>query len=405
MLLKLAFLKNIFVFCWSYIAEMVRGANEKLTAKENKKILNGEEGRAHTKKERVKLLKKSKYQLVDYNSLPTYLKDNEFILDYYRSEWPLKQIFLSVFSIHNETLNVWTHLIGFFLFLFLTICTAMKAPMVMDSLQHLPEIIGKADLNKIHAELLKCLPSLPSIPDLDKVKNELMTSLRSFNFSSLSGWNGLNDEKMDFLSPSLVQPITRLPFYAFLAGAMFCLLASSTCHLLACHSQRLSYILLRIDYAGIAVLIATSFYPPVYYSFMCNPFFCYLYLGFITLMGVATIVFSLLPFFQKSEFRKYRASLFFLMGFSGVAPVMHKLILYRHEPEALQTTGYEVLMGVLYGLGAAIYVARIPERWMPGKFDIAGNSHQLFHVFVVAGAYTHYLDGLIYLRWRDLRGC
>lgn len=65
----------------------------------------------------------------------------------------------------------------------------MKGPMVMDSLQHLPEIIGKADLNKIHAELLKCLPSLPSIPDLDKVKNELMTSLRSFNFSSLSGWN------------------------------------------------------------------------------------------------------------------------------------------------------------------------------------------------------------------------
>ncbi|XP_050881436.1 heptahelical transmembrane protein 4 isoform X4 [Lathyrus oleraceus] len=395
MLLKLAFLKNIFVFCWSYIAEMVRGANEKLTAKENKKILNGEEGRAHTKKERVKLLKKSKYQLVDYNSLPTYLKDNEFILDYYRSEWPLKQIFLSVFSIHNETLNVWTHLIGFFLFLFLTICTAMKAPMVMDSLQHLPEIIGKADLNKIHAELLKCLPSLPSWNVM-----EHLTRCLHDKFSI-----GLNDEKMDFLSPSLVQPITRLPFYAFLAGAMFCLLASSTCHLLACHSQRLSYILLRIDYAGIAVLIATSFYPPVYYSFMCNPFFCYLYLGFITLMGVATIVFSLLPFFQKSEFRKYRASLFFLMGFSGVAPVMHKLILYRHEPEALQTTGYEVLMGVLYGLGAAIYVARIPERWMPGKFDIAGNSHQLFHVFVVAGAYTHYLDGLIYLRWRDLRGC
>lgn len=81
------------------------------------------------------------------------------------------------------------HLIGFFLFLFLTVCTAMKAPMVMDSLPHLPEIIGKADLNKIHAELLKCLPSLPSIPDLDKVKNELMTALRSLDFSTLSGWN------------------------------------------------------------------------------------------------------------------------------------------------------------------------------------------------------------------------
>ncbi|KEH35830.1 hypothetical protein MtrunA17_Chr3g0134921 [Medicago truncatula] len=396
---------------------MVRGKSEGLNATHKKnKILNGEEEREHSK-----VGKKSKYQLIEYNSLPAFLRDNEFILDYYRSEWPLKQIILSIFSIHNETLNVWTHLIGFFLFLFLTIYTAMRAPMIVDSLQHLPDVIGKADLKKIHEELLKCLPSLPNITNLHKFKNELSTSLHALNFSSLSGWNvmehvtkclpehfslnGLKDETMDFVSPSIVPPITRWPFYAFLGGAMFCLLASSTCHLLACHSQRLSYIMLRIDYAGIAALIATSFYPPVYYSFMCNPFFCYLYLGFITLMGVATIVFSLLPFFQKSEFRKYRASLFFMMGFSGVAPIMHKLILHREEPEALQTTGYEILMGVLYGLGALIYVARIPERWMPGKFDIAGHSHQLFHVLVVAGAYTHYRDGLIYLRWRDLKGC
>ncbi|TKY74965.1 Heptahelical transmembrane protein ADIPOR3 [Spatholobus suberectus] len=374
-------------------------------------------------------MEKLKYQLVEYNSLPAYLRDNEFILDYYRSEWPLKQIFLSIFSIHNETLNVWTHLIGFFLFLVLTIYTAVRAPMVVDfnSVQHLSEMIGKADLNKIRLELLKCLPSLPNMPDILKL-NDLSTSLYSLDFSSLSGWtivelltnclpeqfslvsssssswsNGLKDDTM--VSPLMVQPITRWPFYAFLGGAMFCLLASSTCHLLACHSQRLSYIMLRIDYAGIAALIATSFYPPVYYSFMCNPFFCFLYLGFITLMGIATIVFSLLPFFQKSEFRKYRASLFFLMGFSGVAPIIHKLILHRHQPEALQTTGYEILMGVLYGLGALIYATRIPERWMPGKFDIAGHSHQLFHVLVVAGAYTHYRDGLVYLRWRDSKGC
>lgn len=75
------------------------------------------------------------------------------------------------------------HLIGFFLFLFLTIYTAMKAPMVLNfnSLQHLPEMI--------RAELVKCLPSLPNIADLHKIKNELNTSLHSFNFSSLSGWS------------------------------------------------------------------------------------------------------------------------------------------------------------------------------------------------------------------------
>lgn len=49
-----------------------------------------------------------KYQLVEYHTLPAYLRDNEYILRYYRSEWPLKQVFLSIFYIHNETLNIWT---------------------------------------------------------------------------------------------------------------------------------------------------------------------------------------------------------------------------------------------------------------------------------------------------------
>lgn len=55
-----------------------------------------------------RLWKKVKYQLVEYHALPGYLKDNEYILGHYRAEWPLKQALLSVFSIHNETLNVWT---------------------------------------------------------------------------------------------------------------------------------------------------------------------------------------------------------------------------------------------------------------------------------------------------------
>lgn len=56
-----------------------------------------------------RLWKKVKYQLVEYHSLPGYLKDNEYILGHYRAEWPLKHTLLSIFTIHNETLNVWTY--------------------------------------------------------------------------------------------------------------------------------------------------------------------------------------------------------------------------------------------------------------------------------------------------------
>ncbi|KAK6938565.1 AdipoR/hemolysin-III-related [Dillenia turbinata] len=391
--------------------------------------LDCEEGDKHCSKERKgkQLWKKVRYQLVEYHSLPTFLKDNEYILGHYRAEWPLKHILLSIFTIHNETLNVWTHLIGFFLFLTLTIYTATRVPRVMDfqSLQHLP------DLQTIRTELLNCLPSLPNLSDFRRLGSDIKASLSSVDtLASLSGrhilellsnclperfshsnqtddcvLHGVKNDVVSLIGPLMHQPITRWPFFAFLGGAMFCLLASSTCHLLACHSERLSCIMLRIDYAGIAALISTSFYPLVYYSFMCHPFFCTLYLGSITTLGVATIIFSFLPSFQKSEFRTFRASLFFGMGVSSVAPMIHKLVIYWDEPMALETTAYEILMGLFYGLGALIYATRIPERWRPGKFDIAGHSHQIFHVLVVAGAYTHYRAGLVYLNWRDMKGC
>lgn len=51
---------------------------------------------------------KIRYGLVSYDELPDYMKDNEYIINYYRANWPLKLAFRSLFQWHNETLNVWT---------------------------------------------------------------------------------------------------------------------------------------------------------------------------------------------------------------------------------------------------------------------------------------------------------
>lgn len=51
---------------------------------------------------------KQRYQLVDFHALPEYLRGNEFILRHYRADWPMKETLLSIFKIHNETLNIWT---------------------------------------------------------------------------------------------------------------------------------------------------------------------------------------------------------------------------------------------------------------------------------------------------------
>jgi hypothetical protein len=51
---------------------------------------------------------KKKYHLLEFHEVPSYLQDNEFIRSAYRVELPLKQAVLSLFKVHNETLNIWT---------------------------------------------------------------------------------------------------------------------------------------------------------------------------------------------------------------------------------------------------------------------------------------------------------
>ncbi|XP_072973896.1 heptahelical transmembrane protein 4-like [Typha angustifolia] len=354
--------------------------------------------------------KKTKCELVGYDSLPDYLKDNEFILGYYRCEWPLKETILSIFSIHNETLNIWTHLIGFLIFLSLAIITAMVVQREMSTSSSMQKYyLGQVVGTNLTEGLFACLLTTSSPDELGHPK-------RYFHANNLSNPCILTTIKDDIANsiipqttipqtPHLMNPITRWPFFAFLFGAMFCLLTSSICHLILCHSKQTAYVMLRLDYAGISALIVTSFYPLVYYSFLCQPFYCHLYMTFITTFGVATVSVLLVPALQTANFRLVRATLFFCMGVSGLVPVMHKLVSFNHRPEVIMSTGYEFLMGTFYGLGVVVYAARIPERWVPGRFDVVGHSHQLFHLLVIAGAYTHYLAGLVYLKWRDIDKC
>lgn len=115
----------------------------------------------------------------------------------------------------------------------------------------------------------------------------------------------------------------------------------------------------------------------------------------ITTLAAGTSIVSTHPKFRTPALRPFRALMFVLMGLSAVIPVLHGVKLYGVD-QLRKSIGLDwvVLQGALYITGAAIYAARVPEKWSPGKFDIWGSSHQIFHVLVVLAAASH-LVGLV----------
>jgi adiponectin receptor len=54
--------------------------------------------------------------LYHISEIPEWMADNRFILHGYRAGYTLKMCLRSLLTLHNETMNVWTHLVGFFFF-------------------------------------------------------------------------------------------------------------------------------------------------------------------------------------------------------------------------------------------------------------------------------------------------
>lgn len=274
---------------------------------------------AEQAEEFVKKVWAAGWNVAHHHTLPDWLKDNDFLLRGHRVPTnSFLACFKSIFRIHTETGNIWTHLLGMIAFIGIAIY---------------------------------------------------------------------------FLSrPSLeIQWQEKAVFSAFFLGAILCLGFSWVFHTVYCHSEKVGRLFNKLDYCGIALLTIGSFVPWLYYSFYCRLEPKVTYLALIFFLGTICIVVSMWDKFAEPKYRPLRAGVFVALGLSGVIPAMHYVITDGFwNAINYAALGWLVLMAVLYILGAVIYAVRIPERIFPGKFDIWFQSHQIFHVFVLAAAFVHY---------------
>ncbi|KAK4086463.1 hypothetical protein Purlil1_9309 [Purpureocillium lilacinum] len=258
-----------------------------------------------------------------WDDLPAWRRDNAFIRSGYR---PIRGSYAhslrSLFYLHNESVNIWTHLLG-----------AIVA-------------VGIS---------LWCL-------------------------------YGVVRERYAFASSADV-----CAFACFFGGAVVCLGMSATFHALVDHSEEVARWGNKLDYTGIVALIVGSYVPALYYGFFCKPVLLTGYLGLICLLGTGCAAVSWIERFRTPQWRPYRASMFIGLGLSGVIPVVHGLSIYGfRELEDRMSISWVIGHGAMYIFGAVLYAVRWPERSSPGAFDIWGSSHQIFHMFVLLAAGTHF---------------
>ncbi|KAL7908515.1 mPR-like GPCR protein [Trichoderma velutinum] len=265
---------------------------------------------------------KAEKPLLLWDDLPAWRRDNAFIHSGYCQIRPsYLHSFRSLFNLHNESVNIWSHLVG--------------AIVTVASSLYLYYVIRP---------------------------------------------------RYDSATRSDV-----LVFACFISGAVLCLGMSATFHAVLNHSQKVARWGNKLDYTGIVALIVGSFVPALYYAFFCMPTLLTVYLCLICLLGTGCAIVSWVEQFRTPKRRPYRAMMFASLGLSGFIPVIHGVTIYGYKGlEDRISVTWIIVHGAMYLFGVALYVARWPERSFPGAFDIWGNSHQIFHMFVLLAAATHF---------------
>jgi len=166
-----------------------------------------------------------------------------------------------------------------------------------------------------------------------------------------------------------------LSFGSFLLAAAACFGCSAAFHTCQCLSKEVARRFQKLDYLGIVLLASGSYIPALNYGFFCHPWHFSLYILSVSFLAIGAIWVTFDPLWATPAYRPYRTSVFIVLGLSAVIPSTHAASIYGwHTIE--YTMGFKWLgsSGAIYILGALIYIAQAPERFVKGKFDYIGSS-------------------------------
>jgi hemolysin III len=132
----------------------------------------------------------------------------------------------------------------------------------------------------------------------------------------------------------------------------------------------------KVDHSAIYIFIALTYTPICIHFF--SGFWRWGPLLIIWIMALAGVIVKL--FFIR-EPRWMRAGIYLVMGWLSLIGIP---VILRTMP--VGAIAWLVLGGVLFTLGAVIYVLKKPDPW-PGVFGF----HEIWHIFIIFACLAHYI--------------
>ncbi|KAK6503314.1 hypothetical protein TWF481_008337 [Arthrobotrys musiformis] len=181
--------------------------------------------------------------------------------------------------------------------------------------------------------------------------------------------------------------------YAFgisITAATLCFAFSSIFHTLRSHSYYVHHFWGRMDIFGICILALGGGASANYYAMYSNPKAQMIYWGMNAVFAFLAAVFLFDTGGGGTEMLVLRGGTFTILAISAMLPILHAIGILGWDTACTQIGAQWYLAeGISLLVGVCLFVGRVPERFWPGKFDIWGHSHQLFHIFAVIGTGFH----------------
>lgn len=253
---------------------------------------------------------------LECNQVPKLFREPGLTSGYRKPNQPFHYYLISLFQLHNETFNVWTHILGFFV--------------VWITMAEYHEILDFWTNKHSWAMLVLGVCVL--------IASFVSSCVHLFHSKS-ENWH-YNAFLIDYIGAVL---------YAYGSGVMAFYVSS----------DRQMYFMIE------------SFYFPV--------------LWFYSLFNFACLSYAKLSFGHDICSRKRKYIMVGAMAGNAIlltVPMGPRYIKCLLETECpISSLNHLTVVYLLFGLQAFFFASHFPEVMIPGKIDIFGHSHQIFHVF------------------------